>query len=105
VTYDPDEIGELIRTRGGDVSEPESDGLRPFDGTPRMNAGAASVENTPWIEDIRAADRHAQTHAKREKYPPHWVRCNFVRAGIRCCKGAGHERVPNLKIAAHEEPA
>lgn len=54
-----------------------------------------------WAEDEAAAHRHALTHARQLKYPPHWVRCNFMRNGIRCCKGEGHEKGANKE---HEEP-
>lgn len=53
--------------------------------------------------DPEAATRHASTHARRTApgcqhrlgcrcHPPHWVRCEWVRAadGERCVLGEGH---------------
>lgn len=56
-----------------------------------------------WQHDPIAANQYARTHARDIKHPPHWVRCDFVRDGIRCCKGSGHENGVGTQ-AQHEEP-
>lgn len=62
-----------------------------------------------WMEDHEGANLYAQTYEpvytseRKYRYPPHHLRCNFMRAGIRCAKGEGHHHGvgPN---AEHEEP-
>lgn len=48
-------------------------------------------EPAEWVQDAAAADQNARTHARELKYPPHWLRCDFMREGSRCVKGNGHE--------------
>src|SRR5713226_6780015 len=45
-----------------------------------------------WVRDPRRAEVYAQTHAKVERYPPHWLRCDFVKDNVRCCRGSDHEK-------------
>jgi hypothetical protein len=56
-----------------------------------------------WVYDPVAASLYARTVARKSNYPPHWVRCDFVKDGVRCVKGNGHEYVVG-KAAEHEEP-
>ena len=57
-----------------------------------------------WTYDPVAATRYATTHPYVQGLPPHWHRCDFMRDGVRCCKGSGHERSGTGKAAEHEEP-
>ncbi len=56
-----------------------------------------------WEFDPQGANQYARTHARALNHPPHWVRCDFMRNGVRCVKGAGHEQGVG-KQAEHEEP-
>jgi hypothetical protein len=56
-----------------------------------------------WVFDPVAANLDARTHTRPPGAPPHWVRCDFVRDGVRCTKGSGHENGVG-KAAEHEEP-
>lgn len=56
-----------------------------------------------WVFDPIAANQYARTHARPPSAPPHWVRCDFVRNGIRCVKGSGHENGVGKQVE-HEEP-
>lgn len=61
-----------------------------------------------WMFSPALAARYVQTHEQRltgerkPRYSPHHVRCQFVKDGIRCRKGEGHENLPH--DSAHEEP-
>jgi hypothetical protein len=59
--------------------------------------------SSDWVFDPMVADEYTRTHARPSNLPPHWVRCDFVRDGIRCAKGSGHEHGVG-KAAEHEEP-
>jgi len=56
-----------------------------------------------WVYDPVAANLDARVNSRKPNYPPHWVRCDFVKDGVRCVKGNGHERGVG-KAAEHEEP-
>lgn len=56
-----------------------------------------------WVFDPIGANGYASMHPREPKYPPHWVRCDFMRDGVRCAKGSGHEKGVG-KQAEHEEP-
>lgn len=56
-----------------------------------------------WVYDPIAANLHTTTHVRQPNYPPHWVRCDYMRSGERCVKGSGHEHSVG-KSAEHEEP-
>jgi hypothetical protein len=54
-----------------------------------------------WTRDPAGARLYAQTHSPKSyplPHPPHWLRCEFMRDGVRCVKGDGHAGND------HEEP-
>lgn len=56
-----------------------------------------------WTYDPVQATQHARTHGYQQGLPPHWHRCDFMKGGVRCAKGSGHESGVG-KVAEHEEP-
>lgn len=56
-----------------------------------------------WTHDSKAADQYARTHPYQPGLPPHWHRCDYMKDGVRCAKGSGHEAGVG-KQAEHEEP-
>jgi hypothetical protein len=56
-----------------------------------------------WTYDPKAATDYARTHAYQPGLPPHWHRCDFMKDGVRCAKGSGHENGAG-KVAEHEGP-
>jgi hypothetical protein len=64
--------------------------------------GVPQMPAREWHFSPFEASRYVQQHARKEKDVPHHVRCQFVKDGIRCRKGEGHERMPN--DTGHEEP-
>lgn len=56
-----------------------------------------NVPRGTWVNDAAASLQYAMRNP-RGPYAPHWVRCEYVRDGIRCCKGVGH-------VDSHEEPS
>lgn len=56
-----------------------------------------------WVYDPVTASKDARTHSRPKNAPPHWVRCDFVRDGVRCVKGEGHEKGYG-EHAKHEGP-
>lgn len=50
------------------------------------------LDESDWVYDPVEASKSAQTHSRPKNAPPHWVRCDFVRDGVRCVKGEGHEK-------------
>lgn len=64
--------------------------------------GVPGVPAHQWGYHPSAALAYVRTHARQENVPPHHVRCQWVKDGIRCRKGEGHEHRPG--DAGHEEP-
>lgn len=64
-------------------------------------AFAAALDG--WVYDPVAASKDSRTHSRPKNAPPHWVRCDFVRDGVRCVKGEGHEKGYG-EHAKHEGP-
>lgn len=62
-----------------------------------------ALDEVDWIYDPVAANKDARTHVRPKHAPPHWVRCDFVRNGVRCVKGEGHEKGFGEQ-AKHEGP-
>lgn len=56
-----------------------------------------------WVYDPVVASKDSRTHSRPKNAPPHWVRCDFVRDGVRCIKGEGHEKGYG-EHAKHEGP-
>lgn len=45
-----------------------------------------------WVHDPIAANKDASARVRPKNAPPDWVRCDFMRNGVRCVKGSGHEK-------------
>jgi hypothetical protein len=117
VTHDPDLVGEVIEPLP--VKEPSPELFQLLDEVTTAAQSISGVTGvgkidivTPmkeqlqeaakrvgdaidrkifeWVEDWEAADKYAQTHARKLSEPPHHVRCNFMKDGVRCVRGAGH---------------
>lgn len=68
-----------------------------------MSDEADSSAEAPWVLDPAGATRYATTHPYQQGLPPHWHRCDYMRDGVRCAKGSGHETKLG-KAAEHEAP-
>lgn len=101
--HDPDEVGELIEPHPGGAWVTDENATVGLHTDELAHNIAVQAARESWVEDIEASDRYARTHAYKEGLPPHWHRCNFVRAGVRCCKTSGHHMQPG-KAAEHAEP-
>lgn len=67
------------------------------------NEGKPVPTEPPWVLDPVGATRYATTHPYQQGLPPHWHRCDYMRDGVRCAKGSGHE-TQGGKAAEHEAP-
>lgn len=73
---------------------------------PLFLAGQAAVEAPQasvheWLYSPALALQYTRTHARHLSEPPQHVRCQYVKDGLRCRKGEGHERMPG--DSGHEE--
>ena len=98
---DPDLVGELAErlheTRKGLYqSAVNNSGLSDTELQKKL-------DEADWIYDPVTASKDARTHSRPKNAPPHWVRCDFVRDGVRCVKGEGHEKGYG-EHAKHEGP-
>ena len=99
-----DEIARLRKLGLDDLRPPGNAGETDEQGNPMPHPILQSgpVEHL-WVYDPPGANVHAWTHPKATNYPPHWLRCDFMRDGERCVKGSGHEHSAG-KQAEHEAP-
>lgn len=67
------------------------------------NEGNPVPAEPAWVLDPVGATRYATTHSYQQGLPPHWHRCDYMRDGVRCAKGSGHE-TKSGKAAEHEAP-
>ena len=44
-----------------------------------------------WILDSQLADRDARTNPRDPRNPPHWLRCDYIKDGVRCALGVDHQ--------------
>lgn len=62
-----------------------------------------------WTYDPVASAQYARTHEplynseRKYRHPPHHLRCDFMKDGVRCVKGSGHEHGVGA-AREHEEP-
>lgn len=60
--------------------------------------------HSEWTYDPEAARIYGASHPRdKDSLPPHHLRCDFMKNGERCIKGAGHERGVGVH-AEHEAP-
>lgn len=96
--HDPDLVGEFMEKAATGPPVEDGGAFARF-----ANFPPAAPISAEWVFDPMGANAYARTHARELKYPPHWVRCDFMRNGVRCCKGADHHKGTG-KAAEHEEP-
>lgn len=108
---DPETVGESILDKQGKLTDAEYALRRQqaFDVADAVNASIndkklqKKLDEADWVYDPVGASRDARTHSRPKNAPPHWVRCDFVRDGVRCVKGEGHEKGYG-EHAKHEGP-